>query len=168
MSDSAVVSHCGRYRYRLDRSLAPGRSVCVFVMLNPSTADARTDDPTILCCMGFAGIWQFSNLAVFNLMAYRATNPAELSSVFDPEGPENDQHLRTALINLRRDDHPFKLVCAWGANKAADGPDRRFMRMAAELDVPAWCLGTTKDGFPRHPLYVARRTELVRYYGRAA
>ena len=93
---TAILSPCGRYRYRLERDLgAIGamRGSVAFVMLNPSTADATTGDPTIRRCIGYARAWSYAKLIVGNAYAWRSTDPAGLWTADDPVGPENDQHL---------------------------------------------------------------------------
>ncbi|TMF61888.1 MAG: DUF1643 domain-containing protein, partial [Chloroflexi bacterium] len=67
----ATFSADRRYRYRLWRRWDGARPVVAFVMLNPSTADARRDDPTIRRCIGFAKSWGFGGVEVVNLFAYR-------------------------------------------------------------------------------------------------
>lgn len=142
---SARISADGLYRYRLTRAWGDGE-IAVFVMLNPSTADAAIDDPTIRRCIGFAKTWGMAGIEVVNLYAYRATNPAELWGADDPVGPDNDEFLTTAAFA-----RPGPLVAAWGVN--AKPP-----RVMEVLSLPGFdrlqCLGTTKDGYPRHPLYV--------------
>lgn len=154
---AARISDCGQYRYWLTRLWAEDDSL-LFVMLNPSTADASVDDPTIRRCMGFARREEFGGVSVVNLYAYRATNPKALLSVDDAVGPENDSYLRMILMEQTRRGHP--VVAAWGANADAD-------RAAEVLNlVPGvnWrCLGTTKSGAPRHPLYVHGEQPLMRY-----
>lgn len=109
----ALLSEDGRYRYRLWRlwdELAP---VMTWVMLNPSTADAEVDDPTIRKCIGFAKQHHYGGIVVVNLFAYRATDPKELGKVKDPVGPENDQHILwacTAPLML-------SVVAGWGTAK---------------------------------------------------
>jgi hypothetical protein len=146
LSRAAEVSSCGRYRYWLRRTWASGgngRVVC-FVMLNPSTADAAVDDPTIRRCMGFARAWGYSVLTVLNLFALRATDPAELRTAVDPVGPFGNVHLGAGkLADL--------VIAAWGAN-VPFGRDRTAVRLLT--GKPLFCLGTTKAGHPRHPLYV--------------
>src|SRR5581483_9586135 len=95
------------YRYSLARFFGDG-GVVNFIMLNPSTADAETDDPTIRRCLGFAKAWGYGTLVVTNLFAYRATDPAELAKAGDPVGPDNDTRLwsEAQLSDL--------VVCAWG------------------------------------------------------
>jgi hypothetical protein len=89
---SAVISPCGRYRYRLDRRWADGPSIA-WIMLNPSTADSNTDDPTIRRIRAFSQAWGFGALTVVNLYAWRATDPRDLWQAPGPVGPENDAYL---------------------------------------------------------------------------
>jgi hypothetical protein len=144
----AEISECGRYRYTLGRQWGDGPLV-TFVMLNPSTADAEMDDPTIRRCLGFARSWGAGALHVVNLYALRSTDPAALWVVPDPVGPDNDRHLAQHAHLAVRDGAP--IVAAWGANARQD-------RVAAVRALPGMdrlqCLGVTKDGAPRHPLYL--------------
>lgn len=156
---SAIISDCGQYRYLLTREsglpLAEAPAA-LFIMLNPSTADATLDDPTIRRCRGFAQAWGCAGITVANLYAYRATNPRELLLCADPVGPEND----TRLAALARD--YGDIVCAWGKNAKPD----RVNAVSAILQSSGarlWCLGTNKDGSPKHPLYIRQDTQLMRW-----
>jgi hypothetical protein len=145
LSRSAEISPCGLYRYWLRRSWrhgGDGRVLC-FVMLNPSTAGGLSDDPTVRRCMAFCRAWGYSALSVRNLFALRATDPAELLRAENPVGPEGEANLRAAAT-------AGLVVCAWGA-KVPFGRDRRALEVLA--GVPLFCLGLTKDGHPRDPLY---------------
>lgn len=148
---SACISDCGRYRYWLRRSWRTGSGVVCFVMLNPSTADAEIDDPTIRRCVSFAQAWGYSALSVRNLFALRATDPRELLKAEDPVGPLGDVELGVAKTADR-------VVVAWGAKVPFDR-DRKALALLE--GAPLWCLGTTKHGHPRHPLYVAGSQPLV-------
>lgn len=145
---SAVVSPCGTYRYSLVRRWEPGPLLPV-VMLNPSTADAVADDPTIRRVVGFAKRDGWAGVVVVNLYALRATDPRELRRHADPVGPDNDDHIRAAVAGSRL------AVVAWGAN---EGPNAEraaevlAMLTAAGAYPCAW--GLTKGGSPRHPLYL--------------
>ena len=108
ISRSAELSPCGRYRYLLTRTLAAGTGTCLFVMLNPSTADHTLDDQTIRQCIGFTAVWGFRRLAVVNLFAWRATLPRDMLSAIDPIGPAGDEWILAAARNADR------IVCAWG------------------------------------------------------
>lgn len=158
--NSAILSPCGTYRYVLTRDiLDPFFSWRVnrglFVMLNPSTADASVDDPTIRRCIGFARREGWTRLTVVNLFGLRATDPKELLTNPSPYG-ENFDHL---VAQIRS--HVGSVVAAWGTNPAVKRCiDLAYVRQVlSESDVR--CLGTTKDGSPRHPLYVAADQPLV-------
>jgi hypothetical protein len=148
----AIISSCGRYRYSLRRWLqsAPGHQV-VFVMLNPSTATATEDDPTIRRCVNYAKRWVFGQLEVVNLFALRSTDPDKLWSCPPISvGPENDAHIEKALRRSQL------VVCAWGAPKSSWALERAQKVLAAIKaagHVPH-ALKMTKDGFPGHPLYL--------------
>ena len=119
-----------------------------FVMLNPSTANAKRDDPTIRRCMGFARAWGFGGVDVVNLFAFRATDPRALREAADPIGPANDRHLRRAVRSAGL------IVLAWGAHEMARD---RAARARPLFNRPgSRCLGLTQSGEPRHPLYLRR------------
>jgi hypothetical protein len=147
----ATVSACGRYRYTLRRKLGgrPGRAVC-FVMLNPSSADAEKDDPTIRKCLGFARRWGCAELVVVNLFAFRATRPRDLRAAADPVGRANRRHVRSAVGRAKGG----LVVCAWGTHGAWRGQDVAVRGWIREAGAAPVCLGQTKSGQPRHPLYV--------------
>jgi hypothetical protein len=149
---SAVISPCTLYRYRLFRRWGLG-PVCTFIMLNPSTADGKLDDPTIRRCVGFAKREGCGALLVVNLFAFRATEPDDLLLADDPFGPDGVQHLREAVEETRG-----PVVAAWGAWAGAREPGKVI---ADRFHGRLVCLGTTKDGSPRHPLYVRADAPLV-------
>lgn len=157
---NAVISPCGKYRYWLRRDaevMRPERSAAFFVMLNPSTADASIDDPTIRRCRGFARTWGCNGLVVANLYSFRATSPKELwRDDVDPVGIDGDYWLRR-LLGEHKD-----VVCAWGAHAKPDRVDL-FREIAAAAGANLYCLGTTKAGAPRHPLYIKADTELTKW-----
>lgn len=111
----AVLSSCGRYRYRLGRQFGLGDRNVVFVGVNPSTADATVDDPTVRKWIGFAKRWELDRIEVVNLFAYRATDVRALAEAADPVGPENDAYLRAALAGAEL------VVPCWGSCEAAAG-----------------------------------------------
>ena len=157
----ADISPCGTYRYLLQRDmnlLTTGQGPVLFVMLNPSTADAKQDDPTIRRCKRFAKDWGHEWLTVANLYALRATSPQFLWQAEDPVGPLNDIYLRTALNKYGR------VVCAWGNNARHDRV-LAFTEIAARVGAELMCLGTTKQGAPKHPLYVAADQRPVPWAG---
>lgn len=149
----AVLSACGTYRYRLWRRWSDILPTAIFIMLNPSTADAEEDDPTIRKCIGFAQRMSCGGLVVLNLFAYRATDPDACRRATDRRGPENDEHLRSALAMASASNLP--VVAAWGNAKWAAPRAKTVRQMAAEKRVPLLCLDRNKNGSPKHPLYIA-------------
>jgi hypothetical protein len=121
--------------------------------LNPSTADEIKDDPTIRRCRNFAKAWGFDALCMANLFAFRTKDPAEMMRAPDPIGPENDHWLQ----NLSAD--AGITIAAWGVPGKFRGRDEEVLQILQEPN----CLGVTKDGFPRHPLYVKADTKPFRY-----
>ena len=156
----ALVSPCGTYRYTLDRVWAPVRPRAVFIMLNPSTADAQFDDPTATRCRGFAEREGCGSYTVVNLFALRSPDPRVLRAHPDPVGPENDFHLR-AVLNRR----PKLVIAAWGAHPFAAARAAYVQELLTtplvDLRLRLTCLGTTKNSHPRHPLYVRRDQPLI-------
>lgn len=158
-SSAAYLSEDGLYRYSLRRHVAPltGHGTVTFVMLNPSTADAEQDDPTIRRCIGFARSWGFEWLKVVNLYAYRATDPVELWAL-DPYppyakqvGPDNDCIIAKVVGGSDL------IVCAWGAGNLSPNREGRVL----DLIAAPHCLGLTANGSPRHPLYVRGDTDPI-------
>ena len=152
----AIISDDGLFRYVLKRKThTPLRWVrpCVFIMLNPSTADQVKDDPTIRKCVGFAQIWGCTSLTVINLFAYRATKPKELITAEDPVGPDNIHYVRDVLADSRLG----VVVAAWGNHRASMIPAVSLIKDTIKDHWPInglKCLGFNKDGSPKHPLYV--------------
>lgn len=160
MEKAAVLSDDGVYRYFLSRIWEPRKGLVTFVMLNPSTADAEMDDPTIRRCIGFTDLWGFGGLNVVNLFAYRATNPKELKVSSDPVGPKNDLYL------LKTCRGQGIVVAAWGANGGINNRAERVMSMLRKDTYPVLCLGVTKNDHPKHPLYIPASKKLeVFLYG---
>lgn len=143
----ATFSPCGKYRHTLKRqwSGGGGRGEVCFVGLNPSTADASQDDPTIRRCVNFAKSWGFDGLRMVNLFAFRATKPEKMAAAADPIGPENDINLRIA------DEMSNMVVAAWGASYCyLLDRDTEVRKLFSRMYV----LRLTKHGHPNHPLYL--------------
>ena len=149
----AVFSPDRRYRYLLRRRVGESNRRALFVMLNPSAANERDDDPTIRRCIGFARDWGYGVLEVANLFALVSTKPEALARAQDPIGPRNDATIRAAM---KRADI---IILAWG-NHGLRLPDRaaRVESLARKAGHPHH-LGITKMGAPRHPLYLPRDTQ---------
>ena len=151
----ATFSRCKRYRYLLEREWDDTKPKVLFIMLNPSTADHKQDDPTIRRCIGFAQELGFGSLIITNLFAYRATYPAELLKANEPTGKKNLMYLRRAkkACNV--------IITAWGVAQVV-----KKLNPAKTLKVletwETYSLGHCKDGTPRHPLYLRKGTDLVK------
>jgi hypothetical protein len=148
----AILSDCGAFRYRLWRYWEPERSPMVFIMLNPSTADANEDDPTIRKCIGFAKRYSHGGIEVLNLYAYRATKPAALKAAGFLVGPDNDRHLQAVIDSQMENGRRDNFVCAWGANARGLARPLDVLDMLRTNGVRARALHFTNDGIPAHPL----------------
>jgi hypothetical protein len=128
-------------------------------MLNPSTADAEKDDATIRRCIGFSRKWGYGGIRIYNLFAFRATDPKKLRGVADPVGPLNDQWLQTIP--------PHRLiVAAWGAQGQLF-PERVLDVMKIIEGREVSVLGWTKENQPLHPLRLSSSLELQGWGERA-
>ena len=162
---SASFSPDRRYRYWLESELDDGgHGVCMFLMLNPSTADETKSDPTVTRCKGFAREWGYGSLWVCNIFALRSTKPSALIESQDPTGPQNDRHI---LDYAREAD---RIMCAWGNHGLHRGRGERVLRMLDDdgLSGRMRHLGMTKRDQPRHPLYLKASTRPVRFNSGAA
>jgi len=172
MIRDALISADGLYRYTLTRQWDEKSPWCVFVMLNPSTADAEVDDPTIRRCVDFGKLWDCGGIKVVNLFAFRATDPYAIVGAADPVGPDNDRVIGELLGTLTY----RHIVVAWGATNSAlpvmksrvksfwnlhFGNDGYAAGIRATRKEFVKCLGVTQSGNPRHPLYVRRSAPLV-------
>lgn len=142
----AVLSPCGQYRYYLWRELPRGHlNHIVFIMLNPSTADADEDDQTVRKCMSFATAWGYRHIGIVNLFALRSTDPKALKTAQDPVGPANDEWIRRISSNAEL------VVCGWGNHGSMLDRGRKVFET---LKAPQ-CLTVTNEGQPGHPLYLS-------------
>lgn len=151
---ATVFSHDRAHRYTLWREWIGGRGYAQFIGLNPSTADEVHDDPTIRRCIAFAKAWGYSALCMTNAFAYRATDPAVMKKQADPIGPDNNYW----LVKIANDAEI--VIAAWGVHGAYRERDRA-VRQLIEADSLLYCLGTTKDRHPKHPLYLRADTRPV-------
>jgi len=156
---SAVISADQKYRYRLTRQLVEfgGSGALCFVLLNPSTADATNDDPTIRRCCGFAKSLGCARLEVVNLFAYRSTSPDVLYAMSRDHavGPENDQHILDAIHASRM------VICAWGNHGTLFDRAREVTRLIDTYTKPFALKINAKTQQPAHPLYLKRDSKLV-------
>ncbi|MFF7764272.1 DUF1643 domain-containing protein [Streptomyces griseorubiginosus] len=144
---AATLSPCGDYRYLLIREWGSSSRTAVFVLLNPSTADAERDDATTRRCINYAQDWDCGSMWIVNLYAWRARHPANLWETPDPIGPQNDHYLATAAAVAADSGGP--LVAGWGTEARPD-------RVSAILNLPGLerlsALALTQSGQPHHPL----------------
>lgn len=146
-SQAAWFSRCGTYRYGLRRAWKPNGRRCLFIMLNPSTADENVDDPTIRKCIKFARMYAHGVLTVVNLFAVRATDPKVMRKHIEPVGVENDWQI---THHARLADTVF---CAWGNHGKHKGRDAQVKSILWDLGKEPVCLGLNQNGTPKHPLY---------------
>lgn len=138
------------YRYILGRLWDATLPTMVWIMLNPSTADADIDDPTILACMDFARRNGCGGILVVNLFAFRSPHPKVLLAAEQPVGEHNDTHIIAALAEAARSGGV--VIAAWGTNGAYQGRDAWIRDLAQAEGIDLHCFGVTKDGHPKHPL----------------
>lgn len=123
----------------------------VFLMLNPSTADAFKLDPTVARCAKFAARWGADILEVVNLFAFRSSNPADLRAELkagrDPRGASNDDAILEACLGAER------VIAAWGSGGAIADRGPAVLTMLGNNGVALHCLARVpSDGSPMHPL----------------
>ena len=152
----AVMSEDARCRFLLWRNWGRGPRRCVFIGLNPSTADASRDDATARRCIAFARAWDCTGMLMVNLFATRSTHPDGI--VVDQETVTNGMYQRVASASADI------IVAAWGAHTLARiGYSRADFPLTTNQRLH--CLGTNKDGSPKHPLYLAKSSTLGPYLG---
>lgn len=168
-SGECIFSPCRQYRYTLWRELGdpmvnqeqPIGSFLIVIGLNPSKADEVQNDPTIRRCIGFAQSWGFRTLCMMNAFAFRATDPKEMKAQADPVGPDNNHHLKQLLFACHNSGG--LALAAWGVHGDWNDRDMDIEAMAGNLHVPLHCLGKTRLGQPRHPLYLNKTLQPIPY-----
>lgn len=148
----ATLSDDRKYRYRLWR-LWNDKPPCVFVLLNPSTADELKDDPTVKRCMARALREGFGGIVIVNLFALRSANPVALKSCDDPIGPENNEHIRQAVRGAGA------VICGWGNDGKLLGRGEQVLKMIRDEGATPLALKVNFDGSPQHPLYIGYAVE---------
>lgn len=152
-ASTAVYSDCERYRYLLTRTWDPAGRRVLFVMLNPSTATEVQNDPTVERCERRARALGFGAFRVCNIFAFRQTDPRLMRQAEDPVGPANDAAIAESCLWADR------IVCAWGTHGAHLDRGAEVEALMRSTGRPLHHLGLTRDGHPKHPLYVAYGTE---------
>lgn len=151
----AVYSPCERYRYELTRVWDGDGSRACFIMLNPSTATEVQNDPTVERCERRARALGHGGFRVVNIFAWRETDPRAMRRVADPIGPQNDAAILAAC------EWADVVVCAWGAHGAHLGRGPEVEAMLRAAGAPLHALGLSKDGHPKHPLYIGYAVQPV-------
>lgn len=149
----ALFDATRRYRYTLWRKWSDGGRFVNFVMLNPSTADESVLDPTVTRCMNFAKDWGYDGGYVTNIFALRSTDPRELYSCHDPVGLWNDTYITETAKACSL------VVVAWGVHGKLKGRGIEVGKMLQEFEPQ--CFDLTKEGMPKHPLYLRRSSTLM-------
>jgi hypothetical protein len=142
----AMFSLCRAYRYMLWRRWGPGKRA-LWIMLNPSTADETTLDPTLTRCLRYSQRWGYGAMFVANVFALRSTDPRGLSKVSDPVGPDNDSH----ILVMAKSPETGIVICGWGNHGERNGRNKQVLELLE--GIPLHCLEMTRSGQPRHPLY---------------
>lgn len=160
VGSDADVSPCGTYRYVLTRRWEPrDKEFALVIGLNPSTADATRDDPTIRRCVRFANREGYTTLVMMNLFAFRATRPLYLKSFAagrgDVIGPRNDRLL------VKHAKRASLVIAAWGIHGSLLGRDSAVIELMYRHRVKLMCLGRAATGHPRHPLMLRADTPLT-------
>ena len=127
----------------------------LWILLNPSDADEKRDDPTNRRGMGFVRQWGGGSCVFANLNGFRTPYPKELAKAEDLVGPENDAHI------LAQADLAGVIVLAWGAHPMGQKRSAHVLDLLGDREL--FCLGKTGEGHPRHPLYLAKTTPLERW-----
>ena len=156
---TALFSPCRAYRYLLYRRLGGAEKRIMFIGLNPSTADEITNDPTITRCIGFARKWGYSGLVMANLFAFRATKPKDMKLAADPIGPDNMRWLLEVAHEQMK--YGWDIVAAWGAQGTFLNQDQKILRIFVDDGIHLQCLGLTKGGLPKHPLFLRQDIPLM-------
>ena len=149
---TAVYSDCERYRYLLTRTWDPTGRRALFIMLNPSTATEVQNDPTVERCERRARTLGFGAFRVTNIFAWRDTDPQMMRRAADPVGPANDAAILDSLTQWIRPGD--QTIAAWGTHGAHMERGPAVERLLRQTGRPLHHLGLTKDGHPKHPLYI--------------
>jgi hypothetical protein len=143
LKNTAKLSGCRKYRFALWRTWDDSKPYVMFVGLNPSTADEKTDDPTLTRCINYAKLWGFGGVCMANIFAYRATEPNNMKAAMDPVGAENNDWLKKLSSDAGM------VVAAWGNDGSYLGRSGQVKKLLPNLH----CLKLNKSGEPAHPLY---------------
>lgn len=152
-ASTAIYSDCERYRYALTRVWDVVGTKALFVMLNPSKATEMQNDPTVERCERRARVLGFGAFRVVNIFAWRETHPKLMRRASDPVGPDNDAQLLDGCC------WADQIICGWGTHGAHHDRGRAVEHMLRAEGHDLNHLGLTKEGHPKHPLYIAYATQ---------
>ena len=158
MLKEATISTCDLYRYNLTRKWNnEGNNLVSFIGLNPSTADASQDDPTLTRCINFSKALGFDGLILVNLFAYRSTSPKLMMEYDEPIGEENNTYIIDAISKTN------KTILCWGNHGSYKSRDKELLELIKSYKESYYCFGLTKKNQPKHPLYLSKTTCLSSY-----
>ena len=150
--NACIFSPKRLYRYSLVSIVGTEKKICLFICLNPSTADETRDDNTVRRCKSYAKQWGYGVFSIANIFAYRATNPKELYKAANPIGLDNDRYIRESA------ECADLIVAAWGNHGDHLGRGEDVLNILKGTEKPVHTLGLTKAGQPKHPLYLSKNT----------
>lgn len=153
----AVYSSCERYRFTLTRVWDPAGGKVLFIMLNPSTATELQNDPTVERCERRARALGYGAFRVCNIFGWRATDPKQMRAAGDPIGPQNDEAISEGCA------WAGEVICAWGTHGAHLDRGAEVTAMLHRIGVQPKVLGLTKNGTPKHPLYIGYAQQPVEW-----
>ncbi len=161
MKSSAQFSICKKYRWNLTRYINTSKKELIFIGLNPSLATANHNDPTLRRLVGFSECWGFGSLVVINLFARVSKSPKSLALCEDPVGRKNDFELNK-WINYWSANNFCKLWIGWGRNGKLMHRNEKILQRIKNLPKGPYVLGLTKEGHPKHPLYISKQKKLIK------
>lgn len=154
ISSGAEISECGLFRTRLWRAWAAAPRV-LWVMLNPSEADANKNDPTIETIIEFSHRWGFGGIEVANLYDFRTPSPKALRDAGYRQSAGNVAMLRALATTVTND---AGIVMAAYGTHAQPNRALNFRVDMQILGIRLYHLGLNNGGSPKHPLYIRRDT----------
>ncbi|RFB95185.1 hypothetical protein B5K11_09510 [Rhizobium leguminosarum bv. trifolii] len=138
------------YRPELRRIWDNALPILTVCMLNPSRADHRKNDQTVLALIHFAKLWGYGGILIVNLFDFRSSSPKEMMAQAAPVSAENSGYIDGAFILARHTNTP--MLAAWGRDGSHMDRDAWLISRARHHLVDLVCLGLTKDGYPKHPM----------------
>lgn len=153
--NGAQFSDCKEYRYMLWRIWNPKKPKALIIGLNPSTANARHDDPTIRRLKTLMRKIGYGGFYMCNLYPQITPFPKNLNLERNYSQLIENRAIIKGLaekVNI--------IIFAWGAFPEAELEGDYLSLIFAHK---AWCFGHNQNGSPKHPLYLSNRTKLIKY-----